>query len=60
MPVEADFSKLGVGEKGRKAEVVVMTGAFDAKDVKPVKTQEKISAKFERTLPAYSLTAIAF
>ena len=60
MPVEADFSKLGVGAKGRKAEVVVMAGAFDAKDVKPVKSQEKISAKFERTLPAYSLTVIAF
>ena len=60
MPVEADFSKLGVGSKGRKAEVVVLSGAFDAKDVKPVKSQEKISAKFERTLPGYSLTVIAF
>ena len=60
MPVEADFSRLGVGAKGRTAEVVVMAGAFDANDVKPVKSQEKISAKFERTLPAYSLTVIAF
>lgn len=60
MPLEADLAKLGVGEEGREATVVTLQGAFDAKDAKPVTTQEKISSRLTRILPPYSLTVLSF
>ena len=43
------------------AEIVEFAGkSFDDKEAKPVAKREKIAAHFSRTLPANSLTVVAF
>ena len=60
IPFEADLSPLGVKD-GTDAEIVEFAGkSFDDKDAKPVTKHEKIAAHFTRTLPANSMTVIAF
>ena len=59
MPLEADLSQLKV-KPGTKASVTVLQGGFDDKTAKPETHEEKLSAKFSRTLPHNSLTVICW
>ena len=59
IPFEADLAPLGVKDS-TMADVIVLAGAFDDKTAQPVAQRETIPAQLVRTLPANSVTVIAF
>ena len=59
MPFAADISELGVKD-GTKARIVELKGAYDDTKSKPSSSELSVGPQFQRELPPYSLTVVAF